>query len=358
METTLNNAGIGRRTLLRYGAAGAVGVSALAFNQTGALAAGGGDDAELRRLYRAALNEGGGLVVWAGGSVPTQEDRTRDAFTTAFPGIDTVIKVRYSTEHSALVDRQLALGGLEPDVIQLQTLYDFDHWKARNALLPYRPPGAQAVFKQYRDPDDTFIGISAQSFGRVVNTTLLSEGERPRDATDFLTPAFRDKIVVPDPTADDAVLFAFYLVTQKYGLRFMEQFMEQRPLVVANSPTTNAILASGQRTVSLSNVSPLVPGAVQYLAPKTDQFMSWPRTAAIFRAARHPAAAKLYLAWQLTVERQRTVLQWSSRRDVAVPAGLITDYNTPLNGFRDFIRDRAAVERYRALITTFIHPSA
>ncbi|WP_405061681.1 ABC transporter substrate-binding protein [Kribbella sp. NBC_01505] len=349
---------IGRRTILKYGAAGAVGVSALALNQTSAFAAGGSDEAALQKLYRAALAEGGGLVVWAGGSVPTQEDRTRQAFMTAFPGIDTVIKVRYSTEHSALVDRQLALGGLEPDVIQLQTLYDFEHWKAQNALLPYRPPGAQEVFKQYRDPDDTFIGISAQSFGRVVNTSLLSEAERPRDAVDFLAPAFRDKIVVPDPTADDAVLFAFYLVTQKYGLRYMERFMEQRPLIVENSPTTNAILASGQRTASLANVSPLTPATVQYIPPKTDQFMSWPRTAAILRTARHPAAAKLYLAWQLSVERQSTVLQWSSRRDVAVPAGRITDYNTPLTGFRDFIRNRAAVERYRALINTFINPSS
>ncbi|GAB3947611.1 extracellular solute-binding protein [Kribbella albertanoniae] len=296
--------------------------------------------------------------MWAGGSVPTQEDRTRQAFITAFPGIDTVIKVRYSTEHSALVDRQLALGGLEPDVVQLQTLHDFEHWKAQNALLPFRPPGAEEVFKQYRDPDDTFIGISVQSFGRVVNTSLLSEADRPRDAIDFLAPAFLDKIVVPDPTSDDAILFAFYLVTQKYGLQFMERFMAQRPLIVANSPTTNAILASGERTASLANVASLAPGPVQYLTPKTDQFMSWPRTAAIFRAARHPAAAKLYLAWQLTVERQRTVLQWSSRRDVAVPAGRITDYNSPINGFRDFIRNRAAVERYRALIGTFIKPSS
>nr|WP_239063040.1 extracellular solute-binding protein [Streptomyces sp. SID13031] len=361
----------GRRAILRYtAAAGAVGVSASAFAQTGALAAprppavvsGDADPAaQLQQLYRDALDEGGGLVVWAGGSSPTQEDRTRQAFTTAFPGIDTSITVRYSTEHSALIDRQLALGGLEPDIVQLQTLYDFDHWKAKNALLSYRPPGAQAVFKQYRDPDDTYIGISVQSFGRVVNTALLSEAEMPRDAVDFLKPAFRDKIVIPDPTADDAVLFAIYLVTQKYGLQFMERFMEQRPLIVANSPATTAALASGQRTASLANVSSLAPPpgqSVRYIAPRTDQFMSWPRTAAIFRAARHPAAAKLYLAWQLTLERQSAVLQWPSRRDVTVPAGHITDYNSPINGFREFLRDRAAVERYRALIRTFIHPSS
>ena len=115
--------------------------------------------------------------------LPIRRSRTRQAFVTAFPGIDATFTVRYSTEHSALIDRQLALGGLEPDLIQLQTLYDFDHWKAQNALLPYRPPGAEAVFPQYRDPDDAYIGILVPSFGRVSNSALLSDAEAPRDAS-------------------------------------------------------------------------------------------------------------------------------------------------------------------------------
>ena len=358
--------GVGRRAVLKYTAAGVVGVGAAALTQSAAGASApssAGEDAALQRLYRDALDEGGGLVVWAGGSVPTQEDQTRQAFIAAFPGIDINITVRYSTEHTGLIDRQLVLGGLEPDLVQLQTLHDFESWKARNVLLPYRPPGAREVFAKYRDPDDTFIGIAVPSFGRVYNRALLTAGQAPRDAVDFLAPAFRDKIVIPDPTTDDAPLYAFYLVTQKYGLRYLEQFMEQRPLIVANSPAANAALASGQRTASLANIGPLSPAPgspIQYAVPRTDQFMSWPRTAAIFRAARHPAAAKLYVAWQLSVARQRTVLQWPSRHDVPLPAGWssISHYNSPMTGFLEFMRDRAEVERYRAIVKTFIAPTS
>ncbi|MFJ4684767.1 ABC transporter substrate-binding protein [Streptomyces sp. NPDC088789] len=199
--------GTGRRSVLKYAAAGAIGVGASAFAHRGAFAASSAVDCDaaqyVQKLYQDALDEGGKLVVWAGGSSPNQEDRTRDAFVAAFPGIDAVFTVRYSPVQSALVNRQLALGGLEPDLIQIQTLYDFDHWKSQNALLPYRPPGAPAVFPQYRDPDDTYIGIMVRSFGRVSNSTLLSDAEAPRDASDFLAPAFRDKIVIPDPTAED-----------------------------------------------------------------------------------------------------------------------------------------------------------
>ena len=356
---------VGRRGILKYAAAGAVGVSVSAIAQNSASAAPAavsGDSADyLRQLYQDALDEGGKLVVWAGGSSPNQEAATRQAFVTAFPGIDAVFTVRYSPVQSALINRQLALGGLEPDVAQLQTLYDFDYWKAQNALLPYRAPGAQAVFSQYRDSDYAYIGISGRSFGRVSNSDLLTEAEAPRDAGDFLTTAFRDKIVVPDPTSEDAILFAFYLVTQKYGLRFMEQFMEQNPLIVANGGVAIASMASGQRTASLSSLAPFVPvpgQPLRYVVPRTDQFMSWPQTAAIFRKASHPAAAKLYIAWQLTVERQSTGFQWPSRRDVTPPGGRqpITEYNTPLSGFREFLRDREEVERFRALIKTFVAP--
>ncbi|MFD8938421.1 ABC transporter substrate-binding protein [Streptomyces sp. NPDC059578] len=369
-EETLNSRdpmtrGVGRRGILKYTAVGAMGIGVSEFAQKSASAASTAVDGDaarhLEQLYRDALDEGGKLVVWAGGSSPQQEARTREAFVTAFPEIDAVFTVRYSPVQSALVNRQLALGGLEPDLVQLQTLYDFDRWKAQNALLPYRPPGAKAVFPQYRDPDDAYIGIAVRSFGRASNSALLSDAEAPRDASDFLAPAFRDKIVIPDPTAEDAILFAFHLVTQKYGLRYMEQFMEQRPLIVANAGATTASLVSGERTATLAHIASLapVPGQpLRYVVPRTDQFMSWPQTVAILRKARHPAAAKLYVAWQMSVERQSTGLQWPTRRDVAPASGWkpITQYNSRLNGFREFLRDRAEVEHFRALIKTFVAP--
>ncbi|MFE4670340.1 ABC transporter substrate-binding protein [Streptomyces sp. NPDC056716] len=357
---------IGRRAILKYTATiGAIGTAASVLTKNSAFAATNEADANsaqhIEQLYRDALDEGGNLVVWAGGSNPNQENATRDAFNAAFPGMNAVFNVRYSPVQAGIINRQLSLGGLEPDIAQIQSLYDFDHWKAQNALLPYRPPGAQAVFPQYRDPDHAFIGIMVRSFGRVSNSTLLSEAEAPRDAVDFLAPAFRDKIVVPDPTLEDAILHAFYLVTQKYGLGYMEQFMEQRPQIVANAGAMTASLVGGQRTATLSHIASLAPiqgVPLRYAVPRTDEFMSWPQTVAIFRKARNPAAAKLYLAWQLTAARQSTGLQWPTRRDVTPAGGWnpINQYNSRLNGFREFVRDRAAVERYRAVIKTFVSP--
>ena len=291
----------------------------------------------------------------------TQEDATRQAFIAAFPGIDTTIRVDLSKYHAPRIDRQLALGELEPDLTQLQTLHDFDHWKRQGVLLRFKPPGFRQVYNTYKDPDGAFVGLSVFSFGRVSNTNLISAAEAPRDAPDFLAPRFRDQLVFTYPNDDDAVLYAFYLVVQKYGLRYMERLMQQRPQFVRGVPAALGAVASGQKLASFAGFAPLapVPGLpLRYSVPRTDRFMSWPQTAAIFRQARHPNAARLYIAWQLTRERQRQVSQWPVRRDVAPPPGWrpITEYNTPMNGFRTFMRDRARVERFRGVVETFVGP--
>ena len=353
-----------RRNVLKVAAATATGLALPVGAGAPALASGADDgqvDRHLRRLYRRALDEGGRLVIYAGGDSPTQEDATRQAFTAAFPGIDTTIRVDLSKYHAPRIDRQLALGELEPDVAQLQTLHDFSYWKRKGVLLPYKSPDFGHVRRAYKDPDGAFVGITVYSFGRVSNTSLLSDAEAPRDASEFLAPRFRDQLVFTYPNDDDAVLYAFYLVVKKYGLQYMEELMKQRPEFVRGAPAALGAVASGQKLASFAGFAPLlpIPGLpVRYSVPRTDAFMSWAQTAAIFKQARHPNAAKLYIAWQLTRERQRQAAQWPVRRDLAFPPGWksIGDYKTPLAGFRTFMRNRARVERFRGVIETFVGP--
>jgi ABC-type Fe3+ transport system substrate-binding protein len=215
------------------------------------------------------------------------------------------------------------------------------------------------VYRPYKDPAGTYVGVSVFSFGRVSNTTLVSEEDAPRDATDFLAPRYRDELVFTYPNDDDAVLYAFYLVVQRYGLGFMEQLMAQNPQFVRGAPGALGAIASGDKLASFASFAPLprIPGLpVRYSVPRTDEFMSWPQTAAIFESARHPEAAKLYLTWKLSLEQQNQLVQWPVRKDATPPAGWgpITDYNTDLDGFRDFMLDRALVERFRGIVETFV----
>lgn len=87
------------------------------------------------------------------------------------------------------------------------------------------------------------------------------------------------------------------------------------------------------------------------MLPNTpDPFVAWGQRNAIVKGAKHPAAAKLFLNWQLSKEQQ-TSDSWSVRTDVAPPAGLkkVWEYkNANVDGFpRRRCRGRRRGDRNR-----------
>ncbi|MGW0949106.1 hypothetical protein ACWD4O_42060 [Streptomyces sp. NPDC002623] len=121
-------------------------------------------------------------------------------------------------------------------------------------------------------------------------------------------------------------------------------------------------LAAGKKAIGLGGwVTPDAgkdPAAetIGMLPNSSDPFVAWGQREAILKNARHPAAAKLFLNWQLSKENQTSDL-WSVRTDVAPPAGLkrVWQYdNADLDGFASFMQDRAAAERLRQQMTVYI----
>jgi ABC-type Fe3+ transport system substrate-binding protein len=85
--------------------------------------------------------------------------------------------------------------------------------------------------------------------------------------------------------------------------------------------------------------------------------MAWAQRAAILKDARHPAAARLYLNWWLSVDVQKSFYMWSVRTDVPAPAGYrpIWEYpNANLDEFVSFMHDRERVERFRQQLTLYV----
>ena len=97
---------------------------------------------------------------------------------------------------------------------------------------------------------------------------------------------------------------------------------------------------------------------IRFVLPKNDPFLTWAQTGAIFKDAKHPAAAKLYVSWQLSRPMASNPRGFPLRRDVAPPTGFqsIDQYKTSPEDFRAFMRDRARVERLKSLFERLIGP--
>lgn len=88
---------------------------------------------------------------------------------------------------------------------------------------------------------------------------------------------------------------------------------------------------------------------MKWAAPDGHPFMAWGQRAGLLAGAKHPAAAKLYLNWQLSKPVHEAAFDgWSVRMDVQPQGALspIWEYpNAHLDGFPRCMSDRADVER-------------
>ncbi|MEM6987730.1 MAG: ABC transporter substrate-binding protein, partial [Pseudomonadota bacterium] len=108
----------------------------------------------LDELYAAALAEGGEFVLRAGGDEPGQIDYYLDKFKARFPELKVTHSVDVSINHAPRFDNARAAGGETniPDIIQFQTLHDFNHYMEQGLLLPYKPADWDKVFPDHKDP--------------------------------------------------------------------------------------------------------------------------------------------------------------------------------------------------------------
>ncbi|WP_049793268.1 hypothetical protein [Conexibacter woesei] len=121
------------------------------------------------------------------------------------------------------------------------------------------------------------------------------------------------------------------------------------------------MIGAGEAAATFTSFYYLNPPAgdpMRFLLPHEDFFQAWFQAGAILEAAPHPAAAELYMSFRLSEPTQRASAQWPARRDVEIPAWRpIADYpNTDPSGFREFMLDRARVERLRGIMEEFIGP--
>jgi ABC-type Fe3+ transport system substrate-binding protein len=167
-------------------------------------------------------------------------------------------------------------------------------------------------------------------------------------------PRWKDAIASAYPHDDDAVLYLFRQYALTYGWTWVSQFAAQNPRFARGTHSPIVAVASKQKPVGVGGAGSLTgllaPG-VRWAAPDGHPFMAWAQHAAILNGAAHPAAAKLYLNWQLSEPVQASAFDgWSVRTDVAPAGGLkpIWEYpNADLDGFPEFMNDRAEAERWK-----------
>lgn len=349
---------LSRRRILATGAGAALGLGAAAAPATASPSAprhasGPEETRTLDELHQAALAEGGKLVLYAGGDTPTQLNAVKAGFTRRFPGIDMTLIVDYSKYHGTRVDNQLATGSLVPDLVQLQTLHDFARWKEQGRLLPYKPAGFSKLHHRFRDPQGAWVAGAVIGFSFMYDPAAVGS-DAPRTPLDLVDPKWKGKIASSYPHDDDAVLYLYKLYAERYGWDWVARLAAQDVRFGRGTNFPEDAVSGGQAAIGVGGSGSLAASAsepVRWAVADGHPFVAWGQRLAVLRQARNPTAAKLYLNWVLSAERQQAArFGWSVRTDVTPAGGLkpIWKYpNAHLDGFPRFMADRAEVERWK-----------
>jgi ABC-type Fe3+ transport system substrate-binding protein len=314
------------------------------------------------QLYELAKAEKS-LHFYAGGPTAPYEARIKE-FQEKFPGIQVSVSGGFSNELNQRIEQQLAGGKLEVDFAVFQTVQDFVDWKRRGKLLAFKPEGFEQIMPNLRDPDGTYMAFAANTIGYAYNTNLVRAEDVPKSALDFLRPAFQGKLISVYPHDDDAALYLFHLIVQKYGWSWMDRYMANQPhFIQGHLPVARAI-AEGRMTASLDATITTAGGLKRQGAPieiafsAEDETPVFTVTGGIFKDAPHPNAAKLFLTWYLDKERQSRLGTFSPRLDVPPPAGFkpLTSYKIA-NAFREFVTDEKLIAELRNRFEAYTGPA-
>ncbi|WP_166332676.1 ABC transporter substrate-binding protein [Sphingobacterium chungjuense] len=312
------------------------------------------EEAEIQRLYRAAIDAGETEVtLWGGGSAPMQLDWIRDAWEEAFPEIKINIRVDFSKFLDQEVNQELANNSLTPDVVQIQTITNFPRWKAEGHLENYKPWAWDLIPSDIKDTDGAFTPVYYTSFAIIANRANVSA--LPETYADLLAPEYRDNMMLTYPHDDDAIIFLWKKIIDQYGWEFVDRILEQNPQWV-RGPAPQAQVRFGNYLASFGTTGLFdtnIDAGVQFVLPRRDPFVTWGQTAAIFKQTKNKNAAKLYLTWMLSQRIQRDVwFQWSVRTDLPIKAGydFRTYQNTSPIEYIQFLSDTEAYdEMYRQM---------
>jgi ABC-type Fe3+ transport system substrate-binding protein len=296
------------------------------------------------------------LVFYTGAGAAAAK-ATADAFEKRFPGITVTAKGGFSNVLDSEIDQQLKDKKVTADFVQFQTIQDYYRWDKAGALLHFMPEGFDQVFRPLKNRNGAWVAVNAIPLFYGYNPEKVQEADVPKSALDFLKPQFRGKLATVYPTDDDATLYNFYLIVQKYGWDYMNKYRANEPYYIQGHRDVAARVRSGDAFVSF-DISQTGGGNLKVVRSEKDLTPVFFTAGGILKNAPHPNAAKLLLTWMLSKEQQgRNPAAYSARADMPPPAGMppLTDARFA-NGYRDFLGDGARLPALRKRFEAFTGP--
>lgn len=235
-------------------------------------------------------------------------------FESAYPGISVKVERSGSERVFARIAQEYSSRIHNVDVVNTADAAHTLPWKRNGWLLPYVPAEvAQHFPADQRDADGTWVNHRSHLCLIAYNSKLVSPAEAPKGFMDLLDPKWSGKMVKAHPSYSGTILTATFQMARDIGWHYFEGLAKQKVLQVQSAADPPKKIALGERAVMADGVDYLVlsdkekgaPVEVVYPVEGTP-FCTNPN--AVFKAAPHPNAARLYLSWLMSADAQQHIV--------------------------------------------------
>jgi len=298
-------------------------------------------------LLAAATKEG--ELSWYTSADLQLAEKVGKSFEQKFSGIRVRVERAGGERIFARVAQEYASGLRIADAVSTGDAAQFLAWKRGGLLAPYVPEDvAKYISAEHRDRDGFYATVRSSLCVIAYNTNLVKREDAPRGFVDLLDPKWKGKIVKAHPGYSGTVMTSTYQMVRELGWQYLEKLAQQQLLQIQSATDTPKKIVLGERSVMAdgneSNVFLLKeegkPIEVVYAIEGTPSIV---QPSAVFVAAPHPNAARLFQNYLFSVEGQELFVNLGGLRSLHA---LVKDKpgRRPLATIKVWKDDPAAVE--------------
>jgi len=298
-------------------------------------------------LVAAAAKEG--QVTWYTSADLQLAEKVGKAFEQKFSGMHARVERAGGERIFSRVAQEYAAGIHVPDAVSTGDAAQFITWKRQGLLAPYVPEDvARHIPSEHRDLDGFYATVRSSLCVIAYNTGLVKREDAPKSFADLLDPKWKGKIVKAHPSYSGTIMTSTYQMVRELGWPYLEKLAQQQVLQIQSATDTPKKIVLGERPVMAdgneSNVLLLKEaGGPIEVVYATEGSPSIVQPSAVFSAAPHPNAARLFQHYLFTVEAQELFVNMGGLRSLH---SLVNDKpgRVPLSAIKVWKDDPAAVE--------------
>ena len=298
-------------------------------------------------LVAAAAKEG--QVTWYTSADLQLAEKVGKAFEQKFSAMHARVERAGGERIFSRVAQEYAAGIHVPDAVSTGDAAQFITCKRQGLLAPYVPEDvARHIPSEHRDLDGFYATVRSSLCVIAYNTGLVKREDAPKSFADLLDPKWKGKIVKAHPSYSGTIMTSTYQMVRELGWPYLEKLAQQQVLQIQSATDTPKKIVLGERPVMAdgneSNVLLLKEaGGPIEVVYATEGSPSIVQPSAVFSAAPHPNAARLFQNYLFTVEAQELFVNMGGLRSLH---SLVNDKpgRVPLSAIKVWKDDPAAVE--------------